>query len=174
MAWCATRAAAISHKNSALKNPDLQPKPQNSDIAYKQNQMTNGEFGGGDSPEAAKKFLQDIIKRVHGLYAIVITDRDGIPVVKVNVAETPDVVCKPNFLASVSLAVEQAGKLGSGKNRRIICMFNSFQVVHFNKTPLMISLVANGKANTGLLLNLENELNDFVEDLQTAINASNH
>lgn len=47
----------------------------------------------------------------------------------VNTTETPDVVSKPNFLASVSLAVEQAGKLGSGKNRRIICMFNTFQVI---------------------------------------------
>ncbi|PRD21470.1 UNVERIFIED_CONTAM: lamtor3 [Trichonephila clavipes] len=110
-------------------------------------------------------------KKVDGLRAIVITDRDGIPIIKVNALEIQDPVSKPNFLASVSLAVEQAGKLGNGRNRRIICMFNTIQVIHFNKSPLMISLIASSKANTGILLNLESELNGLVEDLRTAIDA---
>ncbi|XP_054711471.1 ragulator complex protein LAMTOR3-A-like [Uloborus diversus] len=117
----------------------------------------------------AKKFLQDIIKKVDGLHAILITDRDGIPVIKVNTADTPEVVSKAGFLASLSLAVEQAGKLGSGRNKRIICMFSSFQVVLFNKSPLMITLIATSKANTGFLLNIESELSSFIEDLQRAI-----
>ncbi|GFS42379.1 hypothetical protein TNIN_101711 [Trichonephila inaurata madagascariensis] len=133
--------------------------------------MTNADYGGGENPEVAKKYLQDIIKRVDGLRAIVITDRDGIPIIKVNAPEIQDPVSKPNFLASVSLAVEQAGKLGNGRNRRIICMFNTIQVIHFNKSPLMISLIASSKANTGILLNLESELNGLVEDLRTAIDA---
>ncbi|GIY08040.1 hypothetical protein CEXT_173901 [Caerostris extrusa] len=131
--------------------------------------MTNADYGGGDNPELAKKYLQDIIKRVDGLRAIVITDRDGIPVIKVNAPDVPDPVSKLNFLASVSLAVEQAGKLGNGKNNRIICMFNTIQVIHFNKSPLMISLIASSKSNTGILLNLESELNGLVDDLKSAI-----
>ncbi|KAG8201993.1 hypothetical protein JTE90_027462 [Oedothorax gibbosus] len=131
--------------------------------------MTNADYAAGDNPEAAKKFLQGIIKRVDDLRAIVITDRDGIPIIKVTAPDIPDPVSKPNFLASVSLAVEQAGKLGNGTTRRIICVFNTIQVIHFNKSPLMISLIASSKANTGLLLNLESELNNFVEDLRTAI-----
>ncbi|KAG8201992.1 hypothetical protein JTE90_027462 [Oedothorax gibbosus] len=168
MARCAAKAAAVSHWNSSHSNLHLLTESENSDFAHKL-KMTNADYAAGDNPEAAKKFLQGIIKRVDDLRAIVITDRDGIPIIKVTAPDIPDPVSKPNFLASVSLAVEQAGKLGNGTTRRIICVFNTIQVIHFNKSPLMISLIASSKANTGLLLNLESELNNFVEDLRTAI-----
>ncbi|XP_055935117.1 ragulator complex protein LAMTOR3-like isoform X1 [Argiope bruennichi] len=168
MARFAARAAAISQWSVSHSDVHLY---QDNEIKNIDHKMTNANYGGGDNPEVAKKFLQDIIKRVNGLRAIVITDRDGIPIIKVNAPDIQDPISKPNFLASVSLAIEQAGKLGNGKNNRIICMFNTIQVIHFNKSPLMISLIASSKANTGILLNLESELNGLVEDLRTAIEA---
>lgn len=171
MARFASRAAAISQWNASHSNVHLLQESEIKNINNKISEMTNADYGAGDNPEVAKKFLQDIIKRVDGLRAIVITDRDGIPIIKVNAPEIQDPVSKPNFLASVSLAVEQAGKLGNGRNKRIVCMFNTIQVIHFNKSPLMISLIANSKANTGVLLNLESELNGLVEDLRIAIDA---
>nr|XP_042900420.1 ragulator complex protein LAMTOR3 isoform X2 [Parasteatoda tepidariorum] len=131
--------------------------------------MTNADIGSGDGANTAKAFLEDIIRRVEGLYAVVITDRDGIPVIKVSNPDTPEAVSKPSFLASVSLAVEQAGKLGNGKNKRIMCMFNSYQVIHFNKPPLLISLIASSKANTGFLLNLESELSVLGEEVNVVV-----
>ncbi|KFM74931.1 hypothetical protein X975_08459, partial [Stegodyphus mimosarum] len=167
MARSASRIAAISHQS---KTHHLQPESENH-----YSQMP----GGGDivcenNPEVADQFLREMLHRVDGLLAVMITDRDGIPVVMSRTGKVPDVVSKQNFLASVSLAIEQAGKLGCGKNRRIMCMFNSFQVVHFNKSPLMVSLVASAEANTGLLLSLESELNDFIEDLKAVIGIGNH
>ncbi|XP_035216140.1 ragulator complex protein LAMTOR3-B-like isoform X2 [Stegodyphus dumicola] len=136
--------------------------------------MPVGDIVCENNPEVAEQFLREMLHRVDGLLAVMITDRDGIPVVMSRTGKVPDVVSKQNFLASVSLAIEQAGKLGCGKNRRIMCMFNSFQVVHFNKSPLMVSLVASAEANTGLLLSLESELNDFIEDLKAVIDIGNH
>lgn len=43
----------------------------------------------------------------------------------------------------------QASKLELGKNKSIISCYSGHQVIQFNYFPLVITFVANGKANTG-------------------------
>ena len=68
-----------------------------------------------------------------------------------------------------SRACDQAGKLGVGKNNRIVSMYANYQVVQINKSPLFVSLVATGTANTGQLINLENDLASVVSDLSQTV-----
>ena len=45
----------------------------------------------------------------------------------------------------------------------------SLQVVQINKNPLVISLIATKNANTGQLVNLENDLSVVVDDLAQVV-----
>ncbi|XP_072169995.1 ragulator complex protein LAMTOR3-like [Diadema setosum] len=119
--------------------------------------------------EQLKRYLWNLLQMVEGLEAIVITDRDGVPVIKVKSDTTPELSMKPAFLATFAMAADQASKLGLSANKSIICSYSSYQVVHFNKQPLFVSLIANAKANTGLLMDLESELESLLPELKAAV-----
>ncbi|GAB6018844.1 hypothetical protein CHUAL_000505 [Chamberlinius hualienensis] len=115
--------------------------------------------------DALRKSLYQLIQRIPGLRSIVITDRDGVPILKVTTEGTPELAIRPAFLSTFGMATDQASKMGLGRNRSIICSYSSYQVVQFNKLPLMVTLIATSAANTGVLLGLEPELDPILEDL---------
>lgn len=120
--------------------------------------------------EELRKYVACILQRVDGLLAIVITDRDGVPLVKVALDSAPEMALRPSYLSTFSaMATDQAGKLGVGKNNRIISIYSNYQVIQINKNPLTINLIASKTANTGQLVNLENDLSVVVNDLAQAV-----
>lgn len=116
-----------------------------------------------------KKHVYQLLQRIPGLYAVVITDRDGVPLLKVAVDGAPELALRSSYLSTFGMATDQASKMGLSQNKSIICMYSSYQVVHFNKLPLMISLIASHKSNTGLLLDMENKLEGLLQDLKIAV-----
>ncbi|XP_006811063.2 ragulator complex protein LAMTOR3, partial [Neolamprologus brichardi] len=56
---------------------------------------------------------------------------------------------RPGFLSTFALATDQGSKLGLSKNKSIICYYNAYQIVQFNRLPLVISFIAGNTANTG-------------------------
>lgn len=81
---------------------------------------------------------------------------------------------RPTFLATGGMTSEQGGKLGIGKCKGVYCEFENQQgiapqpitislinilfqslVITFNKNPFTVTLIATNKANTGMLLALE-------------------
>ncbi|XP_022103795.1 ragulator complex protein LAMTOR3-A-like [Acanthaster planci] len=119
--------------------------------------------------EELRKYFSRLLHMVEGLEAIIITDRDGVPVIKVTSEAVPEHALKPAFLATFAMAADQASKLGLSHNKSIICMYGAYQVVQFNELPLVISLIASSTANTGLLLCMESELQGVLQELKTAI-----
>lgn len=66
------------------------------------------------------------------MLCIVVTDRDGTPVIRVTSDDaTPEVglATRPTFLATFTMATDQASKLGLGKNQSIVCMYSNYQVI---------------------------------------------
>lgn len=122
--------------------------------------------------EELKQHLHRTIKRVDGLHAIIISDRDGIPVIRAATENAPEFALRPAFLATFGAGTEQAGKLGLSKNKSIVSIYSTYQVVQINKLPLVLSLIASSQANTGALLGLEDELNDLLEDIKIAVESS--
>lgn len=61
---------------------------------------------------------------------IIVTDRDGTPVlnVKADLAVEIGLATKPAFIATYTMATDQASKLGLGKNQSIVCMYSNYQV----------------------------------------------
>ncbi|XP_069781704.1 ragulator complex protein LAMTOR3 isoform X1 [Narcine bancroftii] len=119
-----------------------------------------------------KRYLYKQLPSVEGLHAIVVSDRDGVPVIKVANDNAPEHALRPGFLSTFALATDQGSKLGLSKNKSIICYYNSYQVVQFNRLPLVVSFIANSNANTGLIVSLEKELAPLFEELRQAVEVS--
>jgi ragulator complex protein LAMTOR3 len=64
--------------------------------------------------------------RVNGLKVIIISDRDGVPLLRISKdSKFPELGTKQNFLATFSVANEQSNKMGIGRNESIISMYKS-------------------------------------------------
>uniref|UniRef100_A0A670IXI0 Late endosomal/lysosomal adaptor, MAPK and MTOR activator 3 n=3 Tax=Podarcis muralis TaxID=64176 RepID=A0A670IXI0_PODMU len=119
-----------------------------------------------------KRFLYKKLPSVEGLHAIVVSDRDGVPVIKVANDNAPEHALRPGFLSTFALATDQGSKLGLSKNKSIICYYNTYQVVQFNRLPLVVSFIASSNANTGLIVSLEKELAPLFEELWQVVEIS--
>ncbi|XP_045451161.1 ragulator complex protein LAMTOR3 homolog isoform X2 [Melitaea cinxia] len=109
------------------------------------------------------------VKRVNGLHCILITDRDGVPVVRSVTEKAPQLALRPNFISTFGMATDQASKLGLGKNKTIISMYSSYQVIQMNKLPLVITFIGSDNCNTGHILALESQIDPFLKDLGTIV-----
>jgi len=116
-----------------------------------------------------KRELNTLMKSVQGLQAIIISDKEGVPLFKVNTEKAPDFSMKPTFLATSTITSDQATKLGMGRCNSIYCLYDNNQVVHFNKYPLVITLIATNDANMGMLLALEDQFDNFLNDLKRLV-----
>ncbi|XP_051021675.1 ragulator complex protein LAMTOR3 [Acomys russatus] len=84
----------------------------------------------------------------------------------------PEHALRPGFLSTFALATDQGSKLGLSKNKSIICYYNTYQVVQFNRLPLVVSFIASSNANTGLIVSLEKELAPLFEELIKVVEVS--
>lgn len=68
---------------------------------------------------------------------IIVTDRDGTPVLNVKAESAVEIglATKPAFIATYTMATDQASKLGLGKNQSIVCMYSNYQVSLFWEYP---------------------------------------
>ncbi|CAG0895565.1 unnamed protein product [Darwinula stevensoni] len=71
------------------------------------------------------------LMRVNGLLAVVISDRDGVPLLKVTTEACPELALRPSFLSAFPIASEQYNKIGHGKNEFIISMYGNYQVSRY-------------------------------------------
>eukprot|EP00794_Sanderia_malayensis_P016903 gene16903-18609_t len=110
--------------------------------------------------------------RTQGALALIVTDREGVPIVKVSRNDCPDLAMRGSFLATFPTATEQASKLGLSKNKNMICMYSSHQVVMFNFSPLVVTVIAQSSANTGMILSLESEFSVLLNDLKRNIQSA--
>nr|XP_045006601.1 ragulator complex protein LAMTOR3-like [Jaculus jaculus] len=115
-----------------------------------------------------KRFLHKKLPSVEGLHAIVVSDRDGVPVIKVANDNAPEHALRPGFLSTFALATDQGSKLGL----KASCYCNTYQVVQFNRLPLVVSFIASSNANTGLIVSLEKELAPLFEELIKVVEVS--
>lgn len=106
---------------------------------------------------------------IEGLHAIVISDRDGVPMLKVADQNAPELALRPAYLSTFSHMADQASKVGMGTNQAIISFYDNVQVVQLNRNPLMVTFIADADANTGEMMNLELDLLDVFGDLRKVI-----
>jgi len=121
--------------------------------------------------EDVKKWMESRLGSVPGLLAIIVTDREGVPVVRASTAECPETAIRPTFLGggfNGSLA-EQASKLGVGACLGMSAVYQTHQLVHCLCEELVVTLVARVDSNTGHLNCLVDTMRPFLTDLSSAV-----
>lgn len=88
-----------------------------------------------------------------------------MPVVSAVTERAPQLALRPNFISTFGMTTEQASKLGLGKNKTIISMYSSYQVIQINKQPLVITFIGSDNCNTGHILSLEQHISPLLKDL---------
>lgn len=119
--------------------------------------------------EELKSYLTKLMRTVDGLHAIVITDRDGVVIVKVSTQHAPDPALKPSFLSTFGVMTEQASKMALGGNKRIINFYEKFQTIQLNNNPMLVHFIADRDSNTGSILELEGDLMDVLKDISKVV-----
>ncbi|XP_065210168.1 ragulator complex protein LAMTOR3-A [Planococcus citri] len=119
--------------------------------------------------EEIKKFLQQIMHRVDGLYYIVISDKDGVPFIKMSSQNAPDIGSRLYLFSNFGIVAEQASKLDVGRTISITSVHSNYQVVQIYSLPLTITFVADADANTGYIQSLESQLEPLLIDLKEIV-----
>lgn len=119
--------------------------------------------------ELFKKELNQLMKSIPGLLAVLIIDRDGVPLIECHNKDlVPELAMQASALSMTVLAADQVAKLGFGKCNTICCDFENYQIVTFNKPPssLIVTLIANSTANMGMLLSLGSDFDPVINELR--------
>ncbi|XP_065342440.1 ragulator complex protein LAMTOR3 [Cloeon dipterum] len=119
--------------------------------------------------EDMNKYLRKLLSKIDGLYCIIISDRDGVPILKVCSDDSPDKATRTSFLSTFGIATDQGGKLGLGKTKSIICMYENYQAIQMNKLPFVVTFVTSRDCNTGHVLALEAQLEPLLPVLRGVV-----
>ncbi|CAO1301815.1 unnamed protein product [Diamesa serratosioi] len=124
--------------------------------------------------DETKKFFTGLLNKVTGLKCIIITDREGVPLLKLaKHNKFPELGTRQPFLSTFSVANEQASKIGLGRNETIISIYNNHQVIQMNKNPLIVTFVGSDNFNTGHIIALNDQLDKYLEDYKLAVTDPN-
>lgn len=120
--------------------------------------------------EELRKHLSSYLSVVPGLLGIVLSDREGVLMLRANLPECPEHSTKPAFLMSYAgSSQEQAGKLGLGMNTSLVAVYASHQVLHFTHQSVIVTLIAASNANTGHLTSLVKSMQPFLTDISNTV-----
>ncbi|KAI8818049.1 Ragulator complex protein LAMTOR3 [Fimicolochytrium jonesii] len=96
--------------------------------------------------------LQSVLTDTEHLKAVFMTNKDGVILAKAVDPGFSDHILELAFSATFTVASDQSGKLGLGRNKMIISTFRDDQLVQFNHLPLLLTFLASVEANTGVLI----------------------
>ena len=85
--------------------------------------------------EELRKHLSSYLTPDSGLVAILLSDREGVPLTRVTSDTCPDHVTRSSFLSSfVGTSQEVGGKMGMGRNNTLVAVYGQYQVTHHLST----------------------------------------
>lgn len=115
-----------------------------------------------------KKYLTSLITSVNGCSAILVYDRDkeSNPIFRVGeLSENETNAIKQNIDVFNS-SIERAEKLcKSNASKTIMAFYKNHQLFIFSKGSIVFIVVATEDANTGMILNLKNYLDQLVSEM---------
>jgi len=112
-------------------------------------------------------FLMKVIQRVPGLHAAVISDREGVAVVKAS--SGPEREEDLALSTAFATATEYASKLKLGRNRTITSFHKDRIVVQVNYAPMLLTFVGDTECNVGVLQTLLPDIKTALDPLLTFI-----
>lgn len=115
--------------------------------------------------EDIKKFLYQLLNRIDGLYSVVISDKEGVPIIKVSTEKAPELATRPQFLSIFGVVFDQSRKLNLGKSESVTCLYSNYQVIQINELPMVVTFIADINANTGYIHTVEKHLSELLTSL---------
>ncbi|KAI8331239.1 mitogen-activated protein kinase [Chlamydoabsidia padenii] len=100
-----------------------------------------------------------------GLKAALLTDRDGVIILKCISDDAPAKITDPVIPTNFAVANNQASKLGLKHNEMIISMYELYQLIQLDQNPMIITIISDANANTGVFMHLARELKSMTEPL---------
>jgi len=119
--------------------------------------------------EELRKYLYNLMSNIQGLTAIVVSDREGVPVLKTIKEETPEFALSAAYLSNFQITSDICGKLGFGSCNYICCNYDNLSVVHYSKKHLIISYIATEGSNLGQILNLHKEVYPYLRSIEDIV-----
>ncbi|KAJ3415524.1 Ragulator complex protein lamtor3 [Chytridiales sp. JEL 0842] len=116
-----------------------------------------------------QKAFEETLRCNEDLKAILVTDRDGVILIKAESPNLPPRVTKAALSATFSMASDQASKIGLGKTNMVMSVFDEYQIVQFSYAPLILSLIAPSSANSGLLLDIGTKFGPQINVLSNVV-----
>lgn len=116
-----------------------------------------------------KQLLNDYIVSVPGILGIILSDKEGIPIIRCKVDDCPESALKAQFISAHCTAAEQANKLGMGSNETIMAVYKNYQVLHMNHAGIVISVIATADAILNEVKSAAEKMKPLVQDISVAV-----
>lgn len=115
-----------------------------------------------------RQLLTDLAVHTNGLIGIVLSDKDGVPVLKAPIENNSAVLdgcLRHQFLSICGTLSEHARKMCLGAPMSVTATFDDHQVIHCYHESLILTLVANDQACTGQLLSFADSIKPLLSDI---------
>ncbi|GAA5811672.1 hypothetical protein MFLAVUS_005113 [Mucor flavus] len=111
--------------------------------------------------------FNDICTRLFysGLLVAMVTDRDGVIILKSVSEGAKENMTEPTIPTTFAITNNQASVVV----QKIMSVYDKYQVIQLDQSPLIITLIAESTANTGLFMNLGDNLLELTEPLVEAM-----
>ncbi|KAI8085081.1 mitogen-activated protein kinase [Halteromyces radiatus] len=109
-----------------------------------------------------------------GLKAAFLTDKDGVIILKSLSDDAPPKATDPLISTNFAVANNQASKLGLKHNEIIVSMYGLYQIVQLDQNPLIITIISDASANTGIFMHLARQLKKVTDPLVHLMQTGGH
>ena len=121
--------------------------------------------------EELRRVLNQRLIELPGIVALVISDKDGVPILQVSTDNSPavDVCLRYQFLSSNGIVDDSSKKVKlHGIKKSLVC-YNDKQILSVAQGQLILSIIGQAEANTGQMENLAKQLHPVVKDVSKAV-----
>ena len=131
----------------------------------------NSNWKGKNMVEELRRVLSQHIAEIPGILALVISDKDGVPILQANTdnAHTVDACLRYQFLSSHAIVKESSKKVQlNGMKKSLVC-YKDKQILSVMHGSLILSIIGKANANTGQMENLAKQMQPIVNDVSNAV-----
>ena len=118
-----------------------------------------------------RRVLVQRLTEIPGIVALVISDKDGVPILQASTDNSPavDVCLRYQFLSSNGIVNDSSKKVKlHGMKKSLVC-YNDKQVLNVAQGQLILSIIGQADANTGQMENLAKQLHPIVKDVSKSV-----
>ena len=111
-----------------------------------------------------KMTLPQLFAHIDGIEAVLVLDKDGLPILKLPTADAVDQLDLQTLIPSAQMLQDQSQRMNLKKLKTIVTYWSARQIITYNVAPLVFIVAADTNVNTGALLNLYNDFQSIAGD----------